>query len=1498
MPSLEELMDIHDETLAEFIHDNTTKSSPCKITPTKVWLSTWNLIKKWEDLDSFVKYTISNDIWIERWDLQSLKLKDLISEDYDWRLIWLKENYIKIKNYILNYFEQDDYMWFFWLLYWMWDYSNIDINDIEWLDRIEIDNNIKNFNTLKSKIKSDAYKFFDIIEWESTAKETRKEYINRLLWLVKWYWDSNDVMLFVALNPKWQSILKDRKLFENYFNIDISDTKTFNTIFWTESKKARIWQHISYSLYDELPECVQEYFYTNKLLLKDSIWDNLTKLDVISINQFTFNKLTPKEQLQLYNMVLDSYKAWINWQLYYDKTVSIDERIWDKDMFWKWWDDRELWKWKQYEVTEEEIKHLEQLHQKILWEEYAKQQLNKKWRTTYSDWSDPYDDIKAAREAYFIYKYWLEKKQSYIAWYNAAERYINASNKTDFWSNTNNYNQALLAQKNAEKLAREVNNKLYSFFKFKFNRWNIEQWIWRAMKALTNWRIYSLLLMLSNWREWALAMIILNSLQFMSRKWARDYARFWLEWDLYKFIYDFKLADPDIAKFYSDAWTDKWLKSVYNASKKIAEKIIDANFFNIADITNDVHATVWYVKKYMNSKFPRMTNINEYYNYLSSLSKEARAEERIALTEYIDREKNLMHNLSFDQNRNTDYWRYVNKWQSYATIFSRLWNFFREYMKASWRHYFQIAKEWRKSPSWAMITEWIEQYYDWRMTRKELDWKIFEAFTKNEDFNRLWYSLLVSIFIAKTITKADVHNNWMEENDIDDDIISMFVWFIKDFWFPLAAFERTDLWMLLKSAMETASREYSPKELAVAEATEVSKTWLKQLSKWLYRFRFLSNLSWKYRSMFSDEDLAELWIEPEWFIEKHLDMIASSIKDTVWSFWRFLQNDITDTWFQQDVPKTHSSLMRLYQWVRDFTKDAVIDAEKIAKYKYQSSSLNNYLSWLLYNLPFIWEYKRWLINTSTDDDFNDALMELNEQKYYRTMAVERRFYNKNEITDNQWMFFFNQATQHNKRSTNKMNWLAIDKSFVWDDWTLVENRRENIKEKLFDKELKWLLSEKEYKAALDAIESTDKDYNIDALRTLLWTETKAHMSWIQIIWYLMSQEVVKNVYSKKYPFWKKDENWNIIDEVWFDRAMRTEQINAAKKYAEYVAVVDEQIWAQYILRITKDKDLKISKMLTSSWDNERSSIWFSSIWREWFKNSSWKEMYEITLYTDMQAWKWDPNAYAYNNFLWHTFSSTRSYNNDPNVILWNYNYLFDRIWNYWISPLVKSIHQWSVVMRSDEAMSALTLNRPIWEVLNDEWVQLWLRNLYWTLDIVNELWERAALEKVNKVRDWLDPSNVYFSFITETNWKKNRKHYYYDNKYFFDQLRMMWKKYEKYYNRFYPYKIRHATPTYSQREREAKWFNQIMWSVNRWWWKKKSWSWRKQEQPWWYITQRRWKARPFTNRWDLDRIPDRKTKPRNRRTRWTAIGSKLWNRLIPWRRRYVKQLKRDLPTIT
>lgn len=1092
-----------------------------------------------------------------------------------------------------------------------------------------------------------------------------------------------------------------------------------------------------------------------------------------------------------------------------------------------------------------------------------------------------------------IKDYWLNNKFKLpeAIWDMKAWTVLDISNSTFVWlSNDDQYRlfellfeEYKVRNPDLTLLWDEIISKTRYLWKHRMDK--VLSWLKIVYKVLTSSHIYNFWLLTAKWFAWAVALWTLNWMQFISRHLSDARWWFWIKWDWRKF-YDTRWLwwqnDMLVSKFlaWDMAWFMRW------SMEKFAT-MLWAWLYNMSDVLYSSNARRMAICEYINVYHPHVWSLEEFSSYLLMLPDELRKAELDYMSQFIDEKMFKRHNQSIDDHRVVQWWLTVKSelWQEAINAASNLRSFYRNYMKTSSKNFRDMLTQWRKTNSASQVREMMEKYLSREISRDELNDFVYSAYSKNVDCTRLLSALLYSFYMTKIIIKADYHSNWLEWESDNEAIVNSFWDLMSLFYFPIEAWQRTDTWLIFMAAFDAISNEITTadEDFAWVIMNEYD-TIRKQLQKKLFMFRTIANVNWRINRM--EKDWEEITFN------KVFNETIDAFYDITWWFWYYLKDELERSEFDMYIPKIHSALVKELTPVREAAikrYDDMNKAENIRKVLYDDES------WLWDRLsnriPIYSDYLRW--TRSENEWFKEAFNELEQQYRYQ----EYTKWNLTNMTDDDWQWLYNRATRRSNADPD-LN-MFTDLSFIWDDWKLVTNEVAQVKEKIRHQMMKDNvdkdLFDKTVELLLDAEYSQPK-----ALQALNYLNAQTPWAWQKLLSFVMNYERFRNIYYYK-RYWDVKNNPELLEQ-----AKREESIRLAKKYWENVYITDKKIRNQLWLRLAKESNISISEMIVpnefetsyklkrENWDYTSTELW---------------EAFLLQNVANIAAMQWMPDAYKiYNIFSkvwsevwkkyrwWEKQWELKEYAIESS--LKNYNWLMDHTKNLWISRLEQMYILAPALLQSEKFIKEYIRWKDYKTLQADETFQTWLWFLRWINRDVNEFAAKAISQEIEakQLPDWT--WDIWFSFwntLKGKYWKNKRKDYYNKNSYFNKEMKNLSKRYVKYFNKFYIFPQRNATPSYSRKEWYAAWYATILSSV--WKWTSKS---RKadKQQPWWYIKQGRWSARPFVNWWDLDRIPDRKTKPKNRRTRSRAIGSKLWNRLIPWRRRYVKQLKRDLPTLT
>lgn len=1421
----------------------------CLLSLNKVDTALWNAFQAADDLDWFIMYKNTTPIALSD---ESMAKLFLVNSARSLKWIWLytkswvpiaftKEYYI-MRDYLVNYSRKDNFMWMFRMLYWEWKLGE------------------QAFRELQKKVREDMDSFFFLIERWTERQEKQQEYFFRLIRLIRDD-EYNDVKLLLALFPDMREVLTNQALFKKYFWVDFTNSRSYRIIRETIAKK--------WGIYARMPQF--------RLWNKDTWstgWEK-EKIKWLNIKQ-RLNRIKENiEDTPIFNW------ATLSSHTYYEYLPDDVKAYFFREKF-KLPDDLEL-----QEITQDR-KHY-------------------KWWDEIYITNDTF--MKLDRE---------DQEKLYDALFDA-------------------YKES--SPENLATLEKHIENSK-KYFAFKHWWWTLAAWISSFFKAIWNPVWYAATLILYKLPVWLLSMLALNSWLHLPRYLANEDMNLHFWWDWWKFCKQQWIFKRDI-KFWDiiKRWFKQWdyknsFQYMFVWMNRQFTEIAEAQFFNVADVAMTSYYRRNIAEEYLSYRYPFMKSFDEYSDMLWLMSKEEREAEINQFVKYIDDKMYTRYNNSLDTNRYTKWftlpsevkiWKksisiewIIDPLQEVINFMWWLWKFYRRFMITYNNSVMNTIKEWwRNWNSHKQIKELMEQYYAWKKTRQEVSDIINNTFARNQDLQYLLTTALYSFLLAKNIFKYDVHWNWEDENEIADAaLLNEFVDLYKLFFFPIEAWERTWIWMWITAMFDAMSLDLSLEDNAKLIAWYEYKTVTKQLAKsqWILRW-FVKYIT---DHIYNAEQRDELtWDEK---VKRSINDITTSIR---W-FWYYLLDDISRSWFEEYTPKTQTALLKEIFWTREYSIEMFDDISK-KQWILKIWTRDDFQNWLAYNTPYAAQYHQWQFVDQTW--LQHALKQRVESNTYRTMMAKWEL--PAGITDEEWYDFYIMMTQYNPKSLEDIwfdflvDWARTDK----DTWELRHDYEKEAKEKIWHSLMITNVDEDLVKEAIRLLSTAEKDYQWQALSALMYLEAQTPWAWQKVLWYYISAKATEEVFSWKYWYFKRQDDWeySVLDKAKINEAFRLEWIKLAKQFFVFEQVLDKEVWAQASLKLAKDSDLEISDYI-----KDLSDSWYWKLWiypekvdllearsdrlaKRWIEQEAWTstdlyEVYKLNTYATIAAAEWMPDWYKMYNMFSKLFSA--SWKKDENwkltkewaeSMLYAYNSLMELVDWFWISDVEKTVIMSSALLQSDQFISELMKWKTPEEIKQDPYIQTALHFLWWTADLVNALADRKISEVVQKKYSWTDPEEVSLSWVTNSkgtkkHWYSNWKQYYNNNKYLYDQVKYMTSKYHKYYNYLYNTQPSNVKRYYTRSERDALKFWPSVATI-RWNWG----SWRRnneQDKPGWSLTQNRWKARPFTNRWDLDKIPDRKTKPKNRRTRAYAVGSKVRNKLIPWRRRYIKARQRDIPTLS
>lgn len=1304
------------------------------------------------------------------------------------------------------------------------------------------------FEQFQDSVRSDIKKFFKIIE-KSDSAETQMKYFKRMMKSIV-NENYNDAQFLLMLFPDMREVLSDKALMQNYFHLDMASPKTWSIIRWTIAKKAGI----------------------NVWLPWTSLWLNpLWRAE--SFKDDVYSKT-------LYSKLPDCIKT-----EYFRVPVWVD-------------------------VSDLKIR-----------KEFIKEE-NPLW--VRKDWS------------LFITADTFKKltDESQVKLYNRLFDEYKVS--IEWWS---------------DRLREEMASHIKSNVMLRWAE-TICIWLKKILKTITSSSFYALWLLLWWSLKWVMSLISLNSWMHLPR-WLAIGRKNWFNWIMPKasflwwtdnqrvwFMKKYWIFSWGERKRYDAPfnweWSMQWIWWVARFIESNVNRFMESQWFNVSDWL----LSSWYRKSnisdYINIHYPWIDSIDEFDRYLSNLSEEARKAEINKLVKYVDDRMHIRYNNSVDQYRFVNYWIDVWDWwwatpyiTEVANLFSNMWWFYRNYMKSASNNYWNTIKYQWNSNTWKQVREMMEKYINGTESWDNIRNLINDRYAKNQDFQELLDTFLYSYALTRSIYKADYHNNWQEDDYDWSTIIKELYDLFELFAFPIEAWQWTDIWMAFMAASEAMHYDMDALDNTSAVMQWEYKMTVKQLTKPLW---FAKSITQLVSSLTNNE---EEWGSLSW--TERLQKISDIMLWVIWWFWYYVKDEMARTWYDQYIPKTQNALVKeifgnrevAIQWYDELNKAS--NAIKANPFR----DWDAFSNWMLWNTPFIQHWKSWEI-WDWQDQFVGAFDEMKQTEWYKEFINWNLPYDYMDDTDRK--FLYNISTKHTVKWLEKISDdFLSDLSYNLEDWTLVTWFNEDVKEKIWHKLMLENVDKSLFDAAVDLLTTAEKDYEANALQALLYMDAQSPWAWQKLLSYIMSSEATQQVfYSWRFWKWHKDEFWNYTlfeknNRWWYTpagKAAMSEAYNIvwqemAKKYFQYTYITDKELWLQWLMKVAKHQWWQISEWITDSNSAYNNTLWIKQslfdsakkIKDDWsidfIKSTDLKEVFTMQTYVDIAAAEWEPDPYKMYNIFTKLLSE--SWNKDKNWILtesasramlYKYNYLMEHIDDLWVTELEKNTMLSAILLQSDQFINKLINSRSKEENLKDQNLQTALHFLWWTADSLNTIADRYVKEIVQKEYTWVDPSTVQLSRVTSTTkkgWYSNWKQYYMKNTYFYDSLRSMAKNYSKYRNNLYSYKKQNATSPYSKKEWEARWFSTVIASIWKWWgwssWTSRS-EWATQDEASGYTTQRRWSARPFVNWWDLEKIPERRYKPMNRRTASRKIWNSVWNKLNPSRRRRIKQIKSDTPTMT
>lgn len=1132
------------------------------------------------------------------------------------------------------------------------------------------------------------------------------------------------------------------------------------------------------------------------------------------------------------------------------------------------------------------------------------------------------------------YELWVDSQLLYVRWEDGKMF------KTDvptYWKLTREYLQnlsvkqqieqlnhtfALELAKNWDKKFKEMSTRLSMVF------YNVTKYIQNFINLIWKPWLYSAFMCFSKaW--WASTLLILNSTMFVS-----------------DIIQNFKhRLDWDWWKFWAKRWFDtslswKWelWASMLDTTLwffKQAKELMWAWVYNLWDMLMSWMYNNRVIQSFFETYFPGITNLDELDRALEML--------KVSNPEEFEKVMSSCHKWLEESNANlrANLWNptlYANysptdrlMFQPLQEIRKVLWNFFAAWwrnktvwwLKATlksldWRHWVKFAKYYDELLAWWKTSDEIFEI------RKTIDLEDKEVIYFME---KLYVTALISKYCVKRLStepwdKEDSFFDWIDEYF---KYLELFSWWI-------AALETLPEFKLVKSFISNYVWQigiWQTKFKSVeAAAMETFKTFCNIITKKLYAIKIEEQA----RSNIN----RDWWREEQKFLKYRINTITKAIQDNTAWFLYYTEQDMEDDFTKYELPSWPRNILNVVFWMQPEEIEYISKQKSLLKDVKALLNMDNFNTWLMYNLPFKKQWNIWQFESN--EDFIKAVNDFYKTDAYNEL-VNNRF--PTDMTDENWHFVYNTIT---KRLQTKKDWiddkLYADYSYETDEWETAYSWSTKRQEDIIYYLMKNWLTKEQIDDFYEKMKSEDKAQNREAIRTLAYLTADKPWVWLQALAFIMNAESYRlaNDYAhsvaypdndiyltfpkeKRYKNWEETKEYKDFKEKIkeerkakqkevYEEVRKKYQIEVAKKYAEYIPWVDkERAWTQIIMDYAKTHDEELGKFISEPWDSNYKDLNF--VYAKWENagkiNNTLIKQFTSQLVVDIEAASGNPDAYklktAFMQIFDHTWVFREDGSLDPDfaqaelVVL---NALNDHIEWLAVSDAEKrALSQWALmhwetlipyIMKDEELMKKKWIRTAV-----NDWLYYWYKD-FQELDDLAKKYAEETLEWYKETeyeKKWYTKktySKKWYWWRKNYWWWKNYWNWWWDYWYFKNfQDRYNYMKSKAYWPDMLKYRVYDWTPTeYNRnylRETDYDKIRQLMWKV---------WSWRSLSSKWsswshWdddvsvWVSSSRWKSIQFYKREDPDKPVEYKVPWRKRwvkKWKWVdPIGASTWKRL-------------------
>ena len=798
--------------------------------------------------------------------------------------------------------------------------------------------------------------------------------------------------------------------------------------------------------------------------------------------------------------------------------------------------------------------------------------------------------------------------------------------------------------------------------------------------------------------------------------------------------------------------------------------------------------------------------------------------------------------------------------------------------------------------AWTILRDWMNNIMEWRIGARYLDellawWdtareayaKMTRSYLENEDllylFNKVYTALLIWKYLDRLSETSEEKNSENIFKDLWDMLSYMDV-----FSWEYAALFANPTGRIYKTFFDTfiweLEHDLDPAHAALAWSLATTKEYFRSLFRKLYMPKIAISFASKVNAHWDDE-------------EKHyFKWLQASIQDEANGYMFYLKDSVENWWYSYFIPKGANSHVRDILWMWDTEIQFLNEEQLLSKYANLFNGNNTFSNWILYSFPF---FKQWNMNQLVD--VNDFVNDLTKVRWTQAYIDMTNLKMPEDATDADYLHMYNVVTWRLNRDLTNLNTndLSVDFTFRDEDtWELKYNKKRQIQEDLLYTVMQWWLSEEDAQKFIKEMSSSSiTKQKAHALETLTYLEVNQPWSSYQAVAYLMNAEWFD--YVKEHKWFAKD-----ISEEDQKKIYEEARIAAAKKYADYVWVVDKNIsWQQVMMFYLKTHNTDLAQYISDVWESYNKTLKFITPWDDQevvdndtkkivYQNKILRQNFQAQLFVDILWAKWNINAHMLANgyaLIFDTASYTREdWSLDPEYAAFTLNqleWIYDHInWMPMDDDQKSLMKQWTLQF-ADNLLPWILKDQKLMareDVRNV--TQDWISFLYGEAKELNDAArERAEDDYANKT--WNKGRKGYKNFYN--NWYVRYPNSYLNwHNYLTWRIKSLYSKY-----RVFDWTPKSGTPNYlteSDFDAAKRAQNQFMYHGENPNSSKKS-SWGKTQEESIGVSSRRWKAFQVYKMEDPNKAVEYRLPWRKRWVRkWSGtkpIAPTTWKHLTP-----------------